>query len=135
MKADEASTDPAVRRSGIVVQSAQRRYFVPAEIAKELISEPTVTPVPGADFGMALVSGQVVVVVALGKSSGSLLVCEVEGEILAVAGVLPQRSGFFEATPGGVRIDGELVADLDVGAMARALSRKLSGASDNSEPA
>ena len=130
MASEEAHADRASRRSGIVVERDNRRYFVPAEIAKKLISEPTVTPVPGADFGMALVSGQVVPVVGLGKSSGALLICEVEGEVLAVAGVAPQKSGFFEAAPGGVRIDGQIVADLDVSAMARVLSRKLSGASE-----
>jgi hypothetical protein len=127
MATERIHADRASRRAGVVVTTDDRRFFVPAEVAKKLISEPTITPVPGTDFGMALVSGHVVAVVWLGKSSGAALVCEVEGEILALAGVAPQQSDFFEAAPGGVRVDGERVPDLDVAAIARALSRRMSG--------
>lgn len=132
-KSRDASGDAAPRRAGVVLNSGLGRHFVPADVACKIISRPTVTPVPGSEFGMALVSGQVVAVIELGSPTGSLLVCEADGQLLALSGMVAEHCGFFEAAAGGVRLDGEVVAELDVTAMARSVSRRLSGASGEDE--
>jgi hypothetical protein len=48
---------------------------------------------------------------------------------LALGGLDPECSGFFEAAPGGVIVDGDRVGDLDVGAIARSVSKAFGGSS------
>jgi len=117
-----------------VIRSARGRHFVAAEVAKKLASRPTVTPVPGTAFGMALVGGQVVSVIDLGGAPAALLLCEADGQLLALSGIDAERAGFFEAAPGGVSVDGGVAFDLDVDAIARSVSSVQGGPSQPSEP-
>jgi hypothetical protein len=117
---------PRGTRAGIVIRSARGRHFVPAATAKRLAPRPSVTPVPGTDFGMALVSGQVVSVIDLGgPATATLLVCETGGQLVALSGIEAERAGFFEAVPDGVAFEGGVAFDLDLGALARSASPLL----------
>lgn len=120
-----ASDGREARRAGVLVRGARGRQFVPAEVARKIASRPTVTPVPGTEFGMALIDGQVVSVIDVGGPQGTLLLCEAEGQLLALSGLSVERSGFWDGAPGGVRVGDEIVPELDVCAIARALSRKI----------
>jgi hypothetical protein len=84
---------------------------VSAEVARQIVAEPRLSRVPGTDLAMALVAGRVVGVLELGASTGSLLVCELDGQLVGCVGLELERAGLFSRTPEGVW-DGELVPDL-----------------------
>jgi len=65
---------------------------------------------------MALVGGQVVAVVELGEPSGILVVCELDGQALALSGLLAERVGAWPETEAGVNVDGVNVPALDLNA-------------------
>lgn len=97
---------------GLLVRRGGARAFVSAEQARQIVSEPRISRVPGSPLGMALVAGRIVGVLELGSSTGSLLVCELDGQLVACAGLALERAGFFSKTPEGVWDSGELVPDL-----------------------
>jgi hypothetical protein len=68
---------------------------------------------------MALVGGDVVAVIALGEPSGELLLCEFQGQAVALSGLSADRVGFWPASESGVSVDGQNVPDLDLGAALR----------------
>ena len=68
---------------------------------------------------MALVSGEVVAVLALGEPSGELLLCDFDGQAVAVSGLSADRVGFWPASESGVSVDGVSVPALDLGAALR----------------
>ncbi len=99
--------------AGIVVRVGGTLGFLPASVARRLSRQPTVSRVPGSALGMTLVDGHVVPVLELG-SEPDTLICELEGEPLALSGVQGIRCGRFEAEDGGVLLDGTLVRPLDL---------------------
>lgn len=99
---------------GLLVRRGGARAFVSAEQARQIVPEPRISRVPGSPLGMALVAGRVVGVLELGTSTGALLVCELEGQLVACAGLSLERAGFFTKTPEGVWDSGELVPDLSL---------------------
>jgi hypothetical protein len=114
-------------RAGLVVRGDDGLYFIPATVAKALVATPEVSPVPGAGLGMALVSGEVVAVVPLGDAASALVLCDVDGELVAFSGLSPEASGFFEATEAGVSFAGELAQDLDLNAALRSVEISQQG--------
>ena len=67
---------------------------------------------------MALV-GEVVAVRALGEASGQLLLCELDGQAVALSGPWAERVGFWPASESGVEVDGVSGPALDLGAALR----------------
>jgi hypothetical protein len=65
---------------------------------------------------MALVGGEVVAVVELGEPSGVLVVCELDGQALALSGLFAEKVGAWPETEAGVTVDGENVPALDLSA-------------------
>lgn len=63
---------------------------------------------------MALVGGEVVAVLVLGEPSGELLLCEFEGQAMALSGLSADRVGFWPASESGVSVDGVTVPALDL---------------------
>jgi len=63
---------------------------------------------------MALVGGEVVAVLSLGESSGELLLCEFDGQAVALSGLSAERVGFWPASDSGVTVDGVVVPVLDL---------------------
>jgi len=63
---------------------------------------------------MALVGGEVVAVLVLGEPSGELLLCEFDGQAVALSGLSAERVGFWPASESGVRVDGVTVPALDL---------------------
>ena len=63
---------------------------------------------------MALVGGEVVAVLVLGEPSAELLLCEIEGQAVALSGLSADRVGFWPASGSGVSVDGLLVPALDL---------------------
>ena len=104
---------------GLLVRRRGSRAFVNAELARQIVSEPRISRVPGTALGMALVGGRVIGVLELGASTGALLVCELGGQIVACAGLQLERAGFFAKTPEGVWDSGELVPDLGLERLVR----------------
>lgn len=99
--------------------------FIPAEVARHVVSEPEISDVPGTGLGMALVGGEVLPVVPLGASTGAVVVCEVHGERIAFSGLSPEAAGFFEVAPEGVRVGDTVVPELDLGAVRAQVERRL----------
>jgi hypothetical protein len=65
---------------------------------------------------MTLIGGEVVAVVELGEPSGVLVVCELDGQALALSGLFAEKVGVWPATEAGVNVDGVNVPALDLGA-------------------
>jgi len=63
---------------------------------------------------MALVAGEVVAVVRLGEPSGELLLCEFDGQSVALSGLSAERVGFWPANDSGVSVEGVHVPALDL---------------------
>jgi hypothetical protein len=63
---------------------------------------------------MALVGGEVVAVLVLGEASGELLLCEFDGQAVALSGLSADRVGFWPASEAGVSVDGTIVPALDI---------------------
>lgn len=66
---------------------------------------------------MALVGGELVAVVEFGPPSGVLVLCEHEGQAVALSGLDAEQVGFWPASDAGVRVDGVNVPALDLGAV------------------
>lgn len=98
---------------------------MPATIAKSLLRAPVASPVASTPLQMALVSGQVLPVVALGSPTGELVLCEIEGELVAFSGLEVERSGVFEAAEGGVMAEGRVLRELDLASALRSLDQAL----------
>lgn len=100
--------------AAVLVVGPRGRAFVRAELARQIVVEPTISRVPTSDVQMAMVGGRVVSVLSLGESSGALLVCEVEGEAVALSGLSVERVGRFASEGGQIRVEGELLSEIPV---------------------
>lgn len=81
--------------SGLLVEHEGALAFLPASVVRAVRGDLVVTPFPGRQVGMALVNGKVVPVFYLGDHNHTLIICELDGEQFALAGLTPVRSGFF----------------------------------------
>jgi hypothetical protein len=113
------------RRPGILVRAGGELGFVSADVARQVVPLPTLSPVATTPLQMAVVGGQVVPVVALGSPTLALLVCELEGEAIGFSGLEVERAGAFEATDGGVVVGERTVRDLDLPSALRSLEQAL----------
>jgi|SRR5690606_24211692 len=114
------------RVGGLLVEREGQLGFLPASVAQCLVDDAVVTRVPGTQLGMTLVAGRVVLVLSVGEPAPSpspLLLCELAGELVAVAGLRVLDVGLFEATGGGVRVGHQVAAALDLGAELARLSQ------------
>lgn len=100
--------------AAVVVVGPGGRAFVRAELARQIVAEPALSRVLTSDVQMALVGGRVVSVLALGESSGALVVCEVEDEAVALSGLRVERVGRFAREGEGIVVDGELLMEIPV---------------------
>jgi len=107
------------QRAGLLVRHGGKLVFLPASIARWLLPLPRLTKIPWDSAQMALVGGEVVAVLALGEPSGELLLCEYEGQAVALSGLSAARVGFWPASESGVSVDGVSVPDLDLSAALR----------------
>lgn len=81
--------------AGLLVLNQGQLAFIPASVVRFIRYDVVVTPFPGTKLGMALLGGRIVPVVSLGSHQRALVVCDVEGETVAVSGIEPLKSGFF----------------------------------------
>ena len=112
-------------RAGLLVRAGEELGFVPAATARSVVPEPPVSPVASTPLQMALVNGRVVPVVALGSSTGVLVLCEIDDEPVGFSGLEVSAVGAFEATERGVVVDGRLIAELDLVGTLRSLEPAL----------
>jgi len=103
-------------RAGLLVRRAGELAFLSASVARKLVPLPRLTKIPWDTAQMALVGGEVLAVLELGAPSGQLVVCEVEGQALALSGLSAERAGFWPEHDSGVNVDGEHVPALDLAA-------------------
>jgi hypothetical protein len=108
-----------------VVKAGGDLGFVPAEVARQVLPLPTLSPVSSAPLEMAVVGGRIVPVVALGSPTGALVVCEVDGETVGFSGLEVQRVGTYEGVDGGVVVDDRTVRDLELSQLLRSLEQAL----------
>ncbi len=102
------------RRAGLVLRGKQGLLFIAAQVAKGLVPRQEVSRIPGTELGMALVGGEVVPVLSLGENEDVLVLCDVEGELIAFSGLVPQAAGFFEPTDQGVRYGSERADEINL---------------------
>jgi hypothetical protein len=82
--------------AGLLVLCQGQCAFIPATVVRVIRHDVVITPFPGTELGMALIGGRVVPVVSLGPCKRALVVCELDGETVAVSGLEPLRSGIFD---------------------------------------
>jgi hypothetical protein len=111
--------------SGLLVRVGERLYFVPSSVARRVVYRTAVSRVPGTPIGMALVGGQVVSVIELGRPRAELLLCEPQGEPVAFAGVEAIATGWFEQAAEGVICDQQTIPELDVVGELRRVEQQL----------
>jgi len=102
------------QRAGLLVRRDGQLAFLPASVARWLLPIPRLTQLPWDSAQMALVGGEVVAVLVLGEPSAELLLCEIEGQAVALSGLSADRVGFWPASGSGVSVDGLLVPALDL---------------------
>lgn len=114
------------RRGGVLLRVDGALTFVPAAAVQGIVAMPAITPVPGRHeplLGIAEVGNSVISVLGLGglgASRGMLVVAKHAGEQVGLAGALVIGTGHYEvdaSAPECVRVDGERVPSLDVGAI------------------
>jgi chemotaxis signal transduction protein len=128
------------RLGGLVVRVAGSLRFVPASVAIEVVPPPRLTAVAGAPrdlLGIALFSGVVIPVLAVGDARVEMIVCQCEGELVGVLGARVVDGGTFEtvgdhAGSPAVAYRDEIAMLLDVpalsaGVQAAALARSRTG--------
>jgi hypothetical protein len=124
----EATPPSAARRvAGVLVKYDGALYFVPADVAQRIVRRPVISRVPGTELGITLVGGRVTSVVDVGERGDELLVCDVEGESVALAGLTMLGSGFYEAEGEGARLGDTYVPRFDVRAELRRVEGGLLG--------
>jgi hypothetical protein len=101
-------------RAGLLVRAGGELGFVPATTARAIVPLPPMSPVGNTPLQMALVSGHVVPVVALGSPTSVLVLCELDEESIGFSGLDVSAVGAFEATERGVLVDGRAIPELDL---------------------
>ena len=100
--------------AGLLVEYETRRRFIPAEFVQRILRRVAISAVPGTPLGLTFYQGRVISVLALGSHRDELLVCDVQGELVALSGLRVLASGFFEAAAEGVRVDAQVVPAFDI---------------------
>jgi hypothetical protein len=119
------------RWRGLVVRLGDTLRFVPASVAVQVVPMPRVTAVVGAPpelLGIALFSGVVVPVLAVGPARAEMVVCQCAGELVGVVGLSVVEAGAFEGAgdrAGGVVYAGGSAALLDVAAFCAAVQTSV----------
>ena len=116
------------RAGAVVVVGPEGRAFVRAELAQQIVVQPTVSRVPNTGVAMALVGGRVVSVLALGEPSRALLVCEIDGEVVGFSGLGIEQVGFFEIDEQGARVGSELLPELAIRELCESAAQAQNGA-------
>ncbi len=118
-------------RAGLLVRRAGELAFLSASVAQKLVPLPRLTKIPWDTAQMALVGGEVLAVLELGEPCGVLVVCEVDGQLLALSGLAAERAGFWPAHESGVSVDGEHVPALDLSRALEHFQRTAPSAKDD----
>lgn len=100
--------------AGLVLSVRGEPRFLPALLVHSVQACPRLSGVPGSPLGMAWVAGRVIPVARLGEHGPHLVVCLSAGEVVGLAGVEVEKTGFFEPSGDGVSCDGRTVKPLDV---------------------
>jgi hypothetical protein len=100
--------------SGLLVRCRGELAFIPAPQVRFIRYDVFITPFPGTELGMALLDGRVVPVISLGPRVRALVVCDIDGETIAISGLEPMRSGFFEGDEQGPIEAGMLIPTLPI---------------------
>jgi hypothetical protein len=87
--------------AGLLVRCKGQLAFIPANVVRYVRYDVVVSPFPGTALSMALLGGRVVPVVSLGPKERALVVCDIDGEVIAVSGLEPLKSGFFDGDAQG----------------------------------
>ena len=101
-------------RAGLLVRRGGERLFLSAGVVRQLVPLPRLSKIPWDFAQVALGGGEVVPVLELGEPSGMLVVCELDGQALALSGLLAEKVGLWPETEAGVNLDGVRVAGLDL---------------------
>jgi len=112
-------------RAGLLVRAGGELGFVPATTARSIVPLPPMSPVANTPLQMALVSGRVVPVVALGSPTSVLVLCELDEEAIGFSGLEVSAAGSYEATERGVVVDGRAVPELDLLGAVRSMEPAL----------
>jgi len=102
------------QRAGLLVQHGGELAFLPASVARWILPLPRLTKVPWDSAQMALVGGEVVAVLRLGEPSGELVLCELDGQAVALSGLYAHRVGFWPSSETGIEVDGIDIPMLDL---------------------
>jgi hypothetical protein len=103
-------------RAGLLVKRGGERLFLAASVARHLVPLPRLTKIPWDSAQIALVGGEVVAVVELAPPSSVLVLCEHEGQALALSGLHAEQVGIWPGTEAGVDVNGVEVRALDLSA-------------------
>ena len=103
-------------RAGLLVQRDGERLFLAASVTRQLVPLPTLSKLPWDSAQMALVGGEILAVVELAPPSGVLVICEHDGQALALSGLQAEQVGFWPESDGGISVDGVSVPALDLDA-------------------
>jgi hypothetical protein len=117
------------RVAGLLIRHLGLPFFLPAHVAERVVPRPVISSVPGTLLGMTVVAGRVIPVVDLRRQPGKrplqIVVCDVEGEQVAIAGISAVASGFYDLTETGVKVGDEVVPILDVAAEVQRVERHV----------
>ena len=112
-------------RAGLLVRAGGELGFVPATTARSVVPLPPTSPVANTPLQMALVSGHVVPIVALGSPTDVLVLCELDDEPIGFSGLEVASVGSFETTERGVLVEGRHVPELDLPGALRSMESAL----------
>ncbi len=114
----------SARIAGVVLRAGGAEHFLPASTAARIVPRPVVTAVPGSALGMALVEGRVVPVIDVGSEDGDLLLCDLDGDVVALRGVQVLSAGAYDGDGAGANVDGRRLSTFDVAAAVRGVAAR-----------
>jgi hypothetical protein len=109
-------SEPAVRQ-GALLRWPGGQAFVDARFLRRFVARPELATVVGAPSnvaGAALVDGEVIPVVALSPTRGSLALVQHESDVFGVIGFQEAAAGSFPADDGGVHVEAATVRELPI---------------------
>ncbi len=102
-------------KAAVLLDTPEGLRFVDAQVVRRIFARPATTAIPSSRVGLSLLLGRTALTLDLGSGPHALL-CDVEGDAIALGGLRVDRVGFFDELGDGICVDGENVLPFDVAA-------------------
>jgi hypothetical protein len=119
-----SQAEPAT--AAVIVRQGEKLAYIPAAEVGRIVQRPPVSPIPAADFGMALIGGHVVPALEVGVDRAHAIWCQRGDDEVALLGLGVVSIGYYSMEKGLLRFGEQWVPAFDVDAHLRLLRAQAS---------